>query len=228
MDVFMKQIAELYKNRKIIVAWPSGEKLDYRFTNSLIELIAANLPVLNLGLSNSISSRVAVNRNACVDRARQLEGTDILWLDGDIKFPTNGLVRLLAHDKDIVGATTRRRDHRGEPIGVAVDPNQDGILLEMKLIGMPFMLTKMSVFDRLQRPYFAEPPRHMLPEIDDGSDELVGEDEYFCATARKAGMRVWCDRELSTEIGHVTSEVKYIDQKYIVPATSDGNIDEEL
>jgi len=211
------EISEKYKDRKIVIAWPSHELIDYRFAHSLIELVVQNASLFSLGLANSISSRVAVNRNGCVEKARQLEATDILWIDADTKFPVNGLLRLIMHNKDIVGATTRRRDNRGFPVGLTVDPQATGKMVEMKLIGFPFMLTKMSVFDKLEKPYFAEPPRHMLPEMNCADDELVGEDEYFCHYARKAGFSIWCDAELSMEIGHVGSDVKYIEQQYSAP-----------
>ncbi len=217
MSDFFEELKAKYADRKIVIAWPSPELTDYRFTHSLIEMVAQNASILNLGLANSISSRIAINRNACVEKARQLEGTDILWLDSDCKFPINGLVRLLAYDKDIVCATTRRRDNRGFPVGLPVDSKASGKLIDMKLVGFPFMLTKIKIFDAMEKPYFAEPPRKIFPDMDCMPDELVGEDEYFCHFVRKAGFQIWCDMELSTEIGHIGSEVKYIDAEYTIP-----------
>lgn len=222
MDNILEEISKKYNGRRIIFAWPSGESMHYKFVHSLLELVSANIPFFNLGLSNSISSRVAVNRNECVRKARQLSGTDILWMDGDCTFPINGLIRLLAHDKDIVCATTRRRDNRGFPVGVPFSPNapQVGGLVDMKLVGFPFMLIKMSVFDKLELPYFAEPPRKDYPKMDVAVDDIVGEDEYFCFKAREAGYQIWCDPQLSAEIGHVGYDVKYIESQYCYPVQS--------
>lgn len=222
-------LKEKYKDRKICVAWPSPEKTDYRFNHDMLQFATRNSHYIRTGVANRVSSRIAVNRNLLVQDARAQHATDIMWVDADTKFPINGLVRLLAYDKDIVCSTTARRqgnDMRpiGEPISKEADyPGQN--LWPMKFVGMPFMLTKLSVFDRLDElfiemsggkltkgkiPYFAEPPRWMVPEIDTNNDEIVGEDEYFCHFARKAGLDIWCDEELSFEIGHIGSTVYYI------------------
>jgi len=224
-------LKEKYKDRKICIAWPSPEKTDYRFNHDMIQLITQNGLYLKIGIANEVSSRIALNRNKLVQDARNQNATDILFIDADTKFPINGLLRLLSHDKDIVGATTARRFGTGDlrPIGTPVfeGVGEAGqVLFPMKLLGMPFMLVKMSVFDRLDEkfvewsggiaqkgaiPYFAEPPRWMTPEIASKEEPfLVGEDEYFCFYARKAGFEVLCDEELSMLIGHVGSQVYYI------------------
>lgn len=216
-----------WKDRRICVGYPSPELLDYRFHVSLIEMVTQSSQFVPLGLTNAISSRVAVNRNLIVDNARQMGATDILWIDADSVFPVNALVRLLKHDKDIACATTcRRKTNDRSPVALPIDhttiePFQK--IVKMKLVGFPFMLTKMSVFDKLKRPYFAEPPRWMMPEIDTGIDEVVGEDEYFCHNARMAGFDLNCDMELTMEIGHVGSTVYYIEQP-ITPKPN-GKID---
>lgn len=215
MDDVLAGIKAKYKDRHIVIAWPSLESTDCRFNDALMELVAQNLNIISLGLAHSISSRISINRNKCVDKARSLGATDILWVDADTTFPTNGLIRLLMHDKDIVGATTRRRDNRGFPVGIQENPEEHEAMVKMRLLGFPFMLTSMRVFEKLERPYFSEAPRKLLPEIDTMPDELIGEDEYWCHNVRKAGFDIWCDMRLSTEIGHVTTEVKFIEQEYI-------------
>lgn len=214
------------KKRKIAIAYPSPELIDYRFHSSLIELITQTSQFVPLGLTNAVSSRIAVNRNTIVDNARLLGATDILWIDADSMFPVSSLLRLLMHQKDIVCATTcRRKGTDRSPIALPVDiasiqPGQK--LVSMKQIGFPFMLTSMKVFDKLDelglapdRSYFAEPPRWMMRKLDwpvGGEDALVGEDEYWCYLVRLAGFEIWCDMELSMEIGHVGTTVFYIEQ----------------
>ncbi len=66
-------------------------------------------------------------------------------------------------------------------------------------------------------PWFAEPPVKMMkqsyPELklDQPDDELLGEDIYFCIMAKKAGYELWCDMDLSLQVGHIGSTVNYID-----------------
>ena len=225
-EELLKSIKEKFKDRIICIASPSPDRTDYRYNIALIELIVQNLPFFELRLQKTVSSRIAVNRNNIVRDARTMGATDILWIDTDSKFPVNGLIRLLSHDKDIVGATTCMRTADGTPVGTAMDPGVQASIIRMKLLGFPFMLTRMSVFDKLRKPYFAEPPRWVFPEMDIVKDDVVGEDEYFCHNAIKAGFDIWCDMELSTEIGHITADVRYISPENTI--TPPAKVDEAL
>lgn len=214
-----------FKDRKIGIGFPSPDLISVEFHNSLIQLITQSSQFIQLGLTNAVSSRIAVNRNIIVENARTLGATDILWIDSDSVFPVQSLMQLLIHDKDIVCATTcRRKGNDRSPVALPLDissvqPNQK--LIKMKQVGFPFMLTKMSVFDKLDelglapdKSYFAEPPRWMMRKDGwtvEGTDALVGEDEYWCHLAMKAGFDIWCDMELSMQIGHIGTKVYYIE-----------------
>jgi hypothetical protein len=232
-DDVAKIIHEKYKNRIICIASPSPELTDYRYNISLIELITTNIGLFELRLQKSVSSRISINRNNIVRDARSMGATDILWIDADTRFPTNGLLRLLECDKDIACATTCMRKESGIPIGAALDPTIQAKLIRMKLVGFPFMLTKLSVFDKFDELwperkgcYFAEPPRWAFPQMGAIQDEVVGEDEYFCHYALEAGLDIWCDMELSTEIGHIGSTVYYISPENIIAPPA--KVDEAL
>lgn len=228
------------KDRKIGIGFPSPDLISVEFHNALIQLITQSSQFVQLGLTNAVSSRIAVNRNIIVENARTLGATDILWIDSDSSFPVQSLMQLLMHDKDIVCATTcRRKGNDRSPVAVPIDigsiqPNQK--LVKMKQIGFPFMLTKMSVFDKLDElgvapnhSYFAEPPRWMMEKAGmptDGSDAIVGEDEYWCHLVLNAGFDIWCDMELSMQIGHIGTKTYYIEN---LPLTSvPSSVDEAL
>lgn len=240
-----RAIKEKYKDRKICIAWPSPEKTDYRFNHDMLQFITQNSVYLNLSVANRVSSRIAVNRNLLVVDARQQGATDIMWIDADTKFPVNGLLRLLGHDKDIVCATTARRTGNDlRAVGTPMDREEvpGRVLHPLKWVGMPFMLTKLTVFDKLDdyfielsggrakkgdMPYFAEPPRWSMPEIDCNVENLVGEDEYFCHHARKAGFDIWCDEEFSYSVGHIGSTIYYISNMQNAPMEK-ARVDEPL
>lgn len=214
------------KDRKICIGFPSPDHVSVDFHNSLIQLITQSSQFVSLGLTNANSSRIAVNRNIIVENARTLGATDILWIDSDSIFPVQALMQLIMHEKDIVCATTcRRKGNDRSPVALPFDmesiqPYQR--LIKMKQIGFPFMLTSMKVFDQIDRlelapdgAYFAEPPRWMMRKLGwniEGEDSLVGEDEYWCQLAMKAGFDIWCDMELSMQIGHVGTKTYYIEQ----------------
>lgn len=220
------------ENRLICIGYPSPELIDVRFHTDLLNLATQSSAFVKVGLTNAVSSRIVANRNLIVENARIMGATDILWIDSDQKFPVNGLVRLLNHEKEIVCATTcRRKLTNRAPIAIPVDrasvkPFQK--LVPMRFVGLPFMLTSMSVFDKMEKPYFAEPPRELM--VKEYGDEaaypyenldqyVMPEDEYFCFKVRQAGFDIWCDMELTMEIGHIGSEVFYVEQSQSVPSS---------
>lgn len=232
-DNIAQQIHDKYKDRIFCIASPMPEKTDYRFNVCILEFVTQNIQLFQMRLNQAVSSRICMNRNNIVLNARAMGCTDILWIDADTKFPINGMLKLLTHNKDIVCATTCPRDNSGAPIGTALDFGVQAQLIKMKMVGFPFMLTKMTVFDKMDELwperkgcYFAEPPRWKFPEMNVVIDPLVGEDEYFCHYAREAGFEIWCDMELSTEIGHIGSHVFYISTDNTIPAPA--KIDEKL
>ena len=219
----LQLVKDKYKDRVFCVASPSPEKTDFRFNISLMELVTQNIALFQMRLQKAVSSRIAVNRNTIVGDARAAGATDILWIDTDTKFPAHGLVKLVQHDKDIVCATTVDRLGTGLPIGTAFEPGVQASVVKMRMVGFPFMLTSMKVFDKMDElwperkgTYFAEPPRWAFPQVDTVKDGLIAEDEYFCHYVREAGFDIWCDMELSVEIGHIGTTVYYISSENII------------
>lgn len=199
----MQEIRDLYKDRQVCIAYPSPDRTDFRFNMSTLEIMNQNSGILPIRMINSVGPICVDNRNMLVNHCQKIGVTDILWLETDITFPINGLLRLLRHDKDIVGCT-----HAGKGGDSAIqDAEAKNGLVPMQIMGFPFMLTKMKVFEAMQKPYFAEPPRWMAPDIGPRKDDLVKEDEFFCHYARKAGFEIFCDMTLSLEIGHIRSEI---------------------
>lgn len=190
---------------KICVAFPSGEMVHYKFVLSLVRLLAENANRHDVKLANCSSSRIAYNRNTLVEQAQSMQADYILFIDADMVVPSGAMDRLISHQKDIVCATASRRHDGmdGKPIGIFLQ-NQTDELVEMKIVGLPFMLIDMKVFEKLQRPYFAEP-------VADG--DVVPEDVYFCQNVRAAGYEIWCDKALSNSMGHIGSKVYVIENK---------------
>lgn len=190
---------------RVCLAYPSPEYIHHKFITSFIQTLIYHSSKINLTMANTVSSRIAFNRNKLVQQARENNATHILFIDADMVIPVNGLERLLNHDKEIVCATAAGRVSEdslaGKMHGCPVDPldqTPNKKLVEMSLVGLPFMLIDMKVFDKIPKPYFAEPERN---------EDIVAEDQYFCEKARAAGFSIWCDTELSMEMGHVGSHV---------------------
>lgn len=186
---------------KVMVAVPSSDLVQARFVSSLVGMLATPIPDTHVFYCNQISSRITENRNGLVKVAQEQGHTHILFVDSDMLFPPTGLLQLLMHGKDIVGATAcHRKEGDGKAIGIPLDMDEPfsaskNRLARMQIMGLPFTLIKMSVFEKLKKPYFAEPF--------DEHGELVPEDNYFYINCMRAGFDIWCDNLLSMEMGHI-------------------------
>ena len=138
------------------------------------------------------------NRERLVRKAQNEQCTHLLFIDSDMYFESDILEKLMAHDKDIVGAEYAYRElPRRSVIKSAANVTITEIpkeLFKCYSIGGGLVLIKMSVFNKIETPWF-----HM-PATEYGSTAM-GHDVFFCQQARKAGYEIWCDPTLS--IGHI-------------------------
>lgn len=190
------------ERRKVAVVIPSGDMVHADFAMDLARMVH-RYPELDIRVASGKSSIVADARNIGVQLAMEHNAEYMLFIDSDMVFPTNALGRLLAHDKDVVGATYVKRVPPFESLGsLVVPPTFDGSgkLLEMYELPTGFLMIRMSVFDRLKKPYFRF-------DVNEERGFNIGEDYLFCRRVREAGIRVWCDYALSEEIGHIGQHV---------------------
>lgn len=201
--------------KRVMVAIPSGDLIQARTVSCLVALLSNQMPDTQIFYCNQISSRITENRNGLVKVAQEKSSTHILFVDADMIFPHTGLQTLLEHDKDIVGATAcHRKEGEGHAIGIPLDQSKSfnfekEPMTKMDIMGLPFTLIRMSVFEKLQKPYFAEPF--------DQFGDLVPEDNYFYINCRRAGFDIWCDNLLSMQMGHLG-----IKEYRIIPTKSEA------
>lgn len=189
---------------KVLIGVPAQDQSYTDFAFDLAQLVGyttAMRPDVTLTLVMVKGTLLTSQRQNVVRYALDDQADYILWLDSDMRFPKDALIRLLEHNQDIVAAdySTRRlpciptSEKYGEGL-VMPSPEAEG-LFETSRIGMGLMLTRVDVFRQLERPWFSI---GWSPKAND----YVGEDVYFCAQARKAGFTVWQDLKLSNETGH--------------------------
>ncbi len=174
--------------------------LDYRFVTSalLLDVPGAVSYYVHAG------SMLHAQRNEIAENVR---GEWLLFLDDDMVFPPDLLRRLLAHDKDIVGALAFRRVEPFLPCIARWDESSQsmvtirdlafGELMEVDGIGMGCTLIRKRVFEAIPRPYFSFR----------GS---LSEDFSFCRAAAEHGFKIHCDAGLT--VGHVSSVI--VDASY--------------
>ncbi len=183
----------------IAIGVPSGDFVQTDFALALA-MMCMN-PGAEVALLNARSSLIAVGRNQCAGGAQIIKATHLLFLDSDMVFPPDTLSRLLAHEKDIVGATYSKRVPPFHPLTITEAGEHAHVtqgLQRVRLVPTGCMLIRMSVFDALTKPYFNTAVE---------GEQLRGEDYYFCEKARAAGFEIWCDGDLSTHIGHAGQRI---------------------
>lgn len=169
--------------------------------HSQIAAMSALYRVLH-GFNDEANCRVHAARNSIVRRAMAADATHILWMDSDMTAPDNSLLRLLSHDKDIVGAGYKMRSAPYTMLGRLKPPEKHSGLGEAKWLPGGFMLVKMSVYSKVPSPWYRETYDEAL-KSEDHPDGDIGEDINFCHYATNAGFHIWCDLDLSDQMGHV-------------------------
>ena len=123
-----------------------------------------------------------------------------------MKFPIDTPIRLLARNKDIVGANYRRRRFpnpnftgmSGQPGAYTEFQTTDNSPAMERCDVLPhgLVLVKRQVYEKMPQPHYLQEyiPEHNLE---------IGEDIFFCQKALQAGFEVWCDQELSREVAHI-------------------------
>lgn len=170
-------------------------------------------------------------RNGLIDGAIGMGATYLLMLDDDMIVPSDLLARLLAHDKDLVGALYWQRGGAYHPVLMravslengdfhadfysATDPiiQQPG-LYPVDIIGGGCMLFKVDCFRKLTPPYF-------------WWEHHIGTDIAICTRFREVGIQPYIDTTI--ELGHLMSDRDVITRADIPLALQAmGRMKEEL
>lgn len=148
------------------------------------------------------SAYIDWNRESCVEYAIKEGYEYLMFFDNDMVFPLDIIKRLYAHDVDVVTTNyiTKERPARFmcvdfEGKRVLTTEEKTGIE-KVALAPTGTMLIKTKIFKDLPKPWFTTI-----------RDAQYGEDYYFTNLCNRNGFGVYCDHDLSKEIGH---EGKYI------------------
>lgn len=147
----------------------------------------------------------AHGRNMVIEAAKEQNCTHLLIIDDDMAYKENALEKLLEHDVDIVSGLYLTRAYPHTPLAFDIADDVDGSAGSMYLLenenrrlvpivaaGFGFCLIKMSVFDRMEKPYVR------LGEL---NSEQWCDDIGFFNRALKAGVKAYVD--LDCLVGHI-------------------------
>jgi hypothetical protein len=199
MTVLLNESGE--KAYKVMVAVPCGEMVHADFAYDMARLVGYSQlvrPEMTMLLYHVKGTYLPRARARLVQEALDQSCSHILWLDSDMRFPKDTLLRLLAHEKPVVAAnySTRQPPYLPTAYDLSNQPIfDDAGLIEARHCGMGVMLVDCDVFREMSKPWFA---LGYAKAIDDYS----GEDTYFCERVRQTGATVLIDGPLSEQVSH--------------------------
>jgi glycosyltransferase involved in cell wall biosynthesis len=185
--------------KSIAIGIPTVGYLHWRF--------AADLMSLQLPMSTrvvwQVRTMIDTARNLIVTKALEDVSTEyILMIDDDMTFDPDFLMKLIAHDVDIVAGLAFKRTPDYHPCVYKRKPETDeyvpilpNVFQEVDIVGTGGILIKRKVFEALKYPYFET-------WFDKKNvDKHYSVDFDFCMKAKKAGFKIFVDPEAA--MGHI-------------------------
>jgi hypothetical protein len=183
------------------------------FTFSAMQMVAASVAGgVEIEHFMRDSSSISENRSHLVIQAAQSGADAMLFLDSDHTFPADALLRLIGHQKPVVGANYTRRMNPANPTASKAAPGGEyvpvhttkalaeaGELEQVAALGLGLCLIQMAPLGPISWPLFQENMN--------GSRLGIGEDVFFFRKLEAAGVPVFVDHALSWEVGHIASRV---------------------
>lgn len=181
-----------------------------KFLRSLCAMIADlhtmdGLEAVDLLLKENVSN-LSNGREAVLSEATERGFTHLLFVDDDMVFPHEAARRLAGAKRAVIGVNYVTKDPSGpKPTVLGLDgayrnsAKCSGIE-EVGRMGMGMVLIRLKVVEDIKPPRFPVQwsPQHQL---------YRGEDYAFCDILAEHKVRIYCDHDLSKEIGHVGSFV---------------------
>jgi hypothetical protein len=213
------------KKQKVFIAIPIYASVPGDFLDPLME-IAENLGKHMAFEIHTLTgaSLVPVARNILSADFLQSDCTDILWIDSDILFTVNNVLRILSHDEAIISGCYATKDQHAQGIrfaGSALSepppPMGERGLFELRHAPAGFLRVQRQVFERMIESFGKEIAYSIHSNAKEGlldydfwrvgvkDGKYLTEDYYFCEQARRLGYRIFADTSIL--LGHIGSAV---------------------
>lgn len=196
-----------------------GQLFEAFFISMLKFMAAANRLGLQFTVDTMVNeSLIPRGRNSLVAKflAFEPKSTHLMFIDADIGFEPEEIIKLMLANKDVVGGLYPKK---ALPVQYVVNkvPNstKEGNLVEVANLGTGFMMIKREVIESIIRkkpelhyqdaigldPKF-DPYKYALFDtlIDPVTKEYLSEDYYFCKLWRDMGGKIWAD--LTIKLDH--------------------------
>lgn len=156
---------------------------------------------------------VARARNTLVRQFLDTDATHLFFLDADMGWDPEGVLKILYHDREVVGgAYPLKREQEDYPVSLICDADgrgiYDGTLMEAEWLPTGFLCIRRDVIQGLIALGLAAPYQgagafgmesaqmHNVFEcaMDDG--RWWGEDTFFCRKVRQLGLKIWLEPDI--------------------------------
>lgn len=187
----------------VAIGIPSGSSWSARF--------AMSVPSIMLDLvKRGVGVRIHNKRGSILPQLREQlvemaidhgDMTHILFLDSDMVLQPSVGWDMLRHSVDVVACNCSTKGTHQNP--TARDEGNELVyteagavgLREVWRVGTGVMAIKLSVFDKIEKPWF---PIQWSPE----QNNYIGEDWSFCEKLQAAGIPIYIDQAASRGVGH--------------------------
>lgn len=189
---------DMERKTKIAIGLPTNRGIKPQTAVSIAEMVANSDYDFHFIISTK-GYTCAENRNWITAQAIKNDCTHLLLLDDDMVYEKDSINRLIAHDRDIVGATYSVRSiefpEGVNPLVIEYFEKEDDKKLEgeelfkCKALGGGLLLFKLDILEKFRKPLF-------WYKVHDVGMITMSNDWWFCESAREAGHDVWCDPSL--------------------------------
>ena len=156
-----------------------------------------------------------IARNMLVKQFMESDGTDMVFLDGDVNWMPGSVLKLLQWDRDIVaGIYPYKGEPEAYPVVHVLDADRRPVvdpvtgLIEANAVPTGFMRIRRNVFEAMKEKYpelqvtdNRDPEKpvtyHCYFDTKQVGETWYGEDIYFCKLWRKIGGRIWVQPDLT-------------------------------
>ena len=191
--------------RKVLIATPCYDgRLSVWYVNSLMNsiYIAGKSGIVLAPVWMSYDALVQRSRNDLVELFMQGDFSDMIWIDSDVEWNPEWIIKLLISDKDVVGGTYRKKTDEIEDYTVKTESLEieDG-LIEVEGLGFGFIKTSRKAIEALyhdSEPYESGGKMaHNVFEVVIKDGTMVGEDILVCQKLRDLGFSVYLDPSMT-------------------------------
>ena len=197
------------ESKLVAVLTPCDDSVKTPYLMSMVKMLERTYTQPPPGLRglyvNTLSSSILPQgRQALANLALENGATHLLWIDSDMSFPADMLLRFMQRDEKIIGinAVTRRPPHLAcaqYADGSFVKTIRESTGLEkVGRTGFGVLWVAAEVFTGMTKPYFQFP-------YDETINDFRGEDMYFFDQTNALGFEAYIDHNLSKEVLHVGS-----------------------